>query len=171
MQTLEINGKKPYIHQSCFIAPTAYLIGDVRLRENVSIWFSALLRADSNSIDINEYTSVQDGAIIKPSTSATIIGKRATIGKGAIVEGAFIGDDVVVGIGSIVLENVKIGINSFIAAGSMLPQNMIVPDGSLVIGNPAKVVGRVTPNHQRLIEESWRKNYIMRGQYKTIIRE
>ncbi len=171
MSILEINGKKPYVHQSCFIAPGAYLIGDVRLKENVSIWFGAVLRGDSNSIVINEYASVQDGAIIKPVASATIIGKRTTIGKGAILEGAFIGDDVVVGMGSIVLENVKIGLNSFVAAGSMLPQNMVVPDGSLVIGNPAKVVGKVTPNHQRQIEESWRNYYIMRGKYKSIIRE
>ncbi|MGC8661182.1 MAG: gamma carbonic anhydrase family protein [Nitrososphaeria archaeon] len=171
MRILEINGKKPFVHQSCFIAPDAYLIGDIRLRENVSVWFNTLLRADSDSIEINEYTSIQDGAIIKPDASATVIGKRVTIGKGTIVEGAFIGDDVIVGIGSIVLENTKIGNNSFVAAGSMLPQNMIVPDGSLVIGNPAKVVGKITPNHQRQIEESWRKYFIMRSKYKSIIRE
>ncbi|MEM0123182.1 MAG: gamma carbonic anhydrase family protein [Conexivisphaerales archaeon] len=171
MRTLEINGKKPFVHQSCFIAPDAYLIGDVRLMDNVSVWFGALLKADSDSIEINEYTSIQDGAIIKPDLSATVVGKRVTIGKGAIIEGAFIGDDVIVGMGSIVLENTRIGSNSFIAAGSMLPQNMTVPDSSLIIGNPAKVVGKITPNHQRQIEESWRKYFIMRGKYKSIIRE
>ena len=171
MNIVEINGKRPYVHESCFVAPNAYLIGDVRLKENASVWFGAVLRGDTNSIIINEYANVQDGAIIKPVESAAIIGKRVTIGKGAILEGAFVGDNVVIGMGSIVLENVRIGINSFIAAGSMLPQNMVVPDGSLVIGNPAKVVGKATPNYQKLIEESWRNHYIMRGKYKSIIKE
>jgi carbonic anhydrase/acetyltransferase-like protein (isoleucine patch superfamily) len=168
MQLLEINGKKPFVHQSCYVAPDVFLIGDVRLRENVSVWFGSLLRADTDSIEINENSSIQDSVIIKPDSSAAVIGKRVTVGKGAIIEGAFIGDDVIIGMGSIILENTKIGSGSFVAAGSMLPQNTVVPEGSLVIGNPAKIVGKVTPNHQKQIEESWRKYFIMRSKYKSV---
>ncbi|MFP3214066.1 MAG: gamma carbonic anhydrase family protein [Nitrososphaeria archaeon] len=170
MTVLEFEGKKPFIHSSSYVSSTALIIGDVRIKENASVWFYSVLRGDSNTIELGEYSSVLDGVLIKPDESACIIGKKVTIGKGSILEGVIIEEGSVIGAGSIILENARVGRGSFVAAGSLVPQYMIIPENSIVMGNPAKVVGEVKPQQRKYAEESWRKSLILKDLYKNIIK-
>ncbi len=168
MVLLEFEGKKPFVHPTSYISNTAIIIGDVRIKENASVWFNSVLRGDSNTIDLGEYSGVLEGVLIRPDESACIIGKKVTVGKGSILEGVVIEEGSIIGTGSIILENARIGRNSFIAAGSLVPQFMVIPENSLVMGNPAKIVGEVKPQHRKYAEESWRKSLILKDAYKNI---
>ncbi|MGC9208537.1 MAG: gamma carbonic anhydrase family protein [Nitrososphaeria archaeon] len=168
MTLIEIEGKKPFVHPSSYVAPNAIIIGDVRIKESGSVWFYAVLRGDTSSIEVGEYSTILEGALIKPDESSCVIGRKVTVGKGAIVEGAVIEDESVIGAGAIVLENARIGRSSFIAAGSLVPQGMIIPENSLVMGNPAKIVGEVKPHHRKYAEESWRKSLILTDSYRKL---
>ncbi len=153
---MEIHGKRPMIHESCYIAPNAMIIGDVRIRADSSVWFNAVLRADQASIEIGEGTNVQDGVIIHPDRRSTIIGDRVTIGHRAFIEGVYIEDEVLIGIGAIILEGAKIGRSSLIGAGTIVTKNTEIAPGKLVMGVPGREVGEVSPHHMKIINESWR---------------
>ena len=168
MVLVEFEGKKPFVHPSSYVASSAILIGDVRVKENASVWFNSVLRADENSIEIGENAAILEGVIIKPESSSCVVGNKSVVGKGSILEGVIIEEGVVVGAGSILLENARIGRGSFIAAGSLIPQHMVIPENSLVMGNPAKVVGEIKPQHRKYAEESWRKFLILKDSYKMM---
>ena len=127
---------------SVYIASNATVVGDVRLGENVSIWYNAVLRGDSGTITVGEGTNIQDGAILHEQTN---LGKNCTVGHGAIVHGCTVGDNCVIGMGAIVLNGAVIGNNCIVGAGALVTGKMNAPDGSLILGNPAKVVKEVTP--------------------------
>ncbi|MDP8023169.1 MAG: gamma carbonic anhydrase family protein [Nitrososphaeria archaeon] len=168
MVLIEFEGKKPFIHPTSYVSNTAILIGDVRIKENASVWFNSILRADTNTIELGEYSNVLEGVLIKPDESACVIGKKVTVGKGSILEGVVIEEGSIIGAGSIILENARIGRGSFVAAGSLVPQFMVIPENSLVMGNPAKIVGEVKPQQRKYAEESWRKSLILKDSYKNI---
>ena len=125
-----------------FISPSASISGDVTLGENVSIWHGAVLRGDNGAIFIGDGTNIQDNCVVHDNT---IIGKNCTIGHTAIVHGCTIGDDSMVGMGAIVLSGAKIGKNCLIGAGAVVTGKMDAPDGSMILGSPAKVVKEVSP--------------------------
>ena len=125
-----------------FISPSASISGDVTLGENVSIWHGAVLRGDNGAISIGDGTNIQDNCVVHDNT---IIGKNCTIGHTAIVHGCTIGDDSMVGMGAIVLSGAKIGKNCLIGAGAVVTGKMDAPDGSMILGSPAKVVKEVSP--------------------------
>lgn len=128
------------VHESVFIAPGAVVVGDVTLEEEASVWFTAVLRGDTDAIRVGRGSNVQDGAVLHADPgSPCVIGAGVTVGHRAIVHGAKVGDNVVVGMGSIILNRAQIGANSIIAAGAIVTEDMIVPPGSLVMGVPAKV--------------------------------
>jgi carbonic anhydrase/acetyltransferase-like protein (isoleucine patch superfamily) len=160
------------IHPTVFIAETATVIGDVTLGKESSVWFSAVLRGDAAPITIGEGTNVQDNAVIHVDEGLpTKIGKRVTIGHGAIVHAATVEDDVLIGMGCIILSGAQIGTNSIIAAGAVVREGMQVPPRSLVMGVPGKIVREVSEadierihnGAQSYIERA--KNY-WRGIYK-----
>lgn len=124
-----------------YIAENATVVGDVQLGEGVSIWYGAVLRGDSGRISIGNGSNIQDNAVLHEKTT---IGENCTIGHGAIVHGCTIGNNCIVGMGSIVLDGAVIGENCMIGAGALVTGKMNAPAGSLILGNPAKVVKELT---------------------------
>ena len=137
-----INGKSPIIPPDCFIAENATILGEVTIGTSCSIWFNAVIRGDVNSITIGNMVNIQDGAIIHCTYQkhATVIGNNVSVGHNAIVHGCTIEDNVLVGMGAIIMDNCFIGSNSIIAAGAIVTQNTVVPSGSIYAGVPAKLV-------------------------------
>lgn len=154
-------GVNPLIAPSAFVAENASIIGDVHIGEHSSIWYNCVLRGDCYYIRIGEYSNIQDGTIIHVTngTSATLIGNKVTVGHGVVLHGCTVKDRSLVGIGSIVLDDVVIGEESFIAAGSLLTPGTLIPPRSLVMGAPAKVRRQVTDEEVARIDEHW-KHYV-----------
>ena len=129
------------VHPSVFIAQGAVIVGEVHLAKNCGVWFNATLRGDNEPITIGEGSNIQEGAIFHVDPDAPInIGKGVTVGHGAIVHGATVGDNTIVGMGSILLNNAVIGENSIVGAGALVTERKTFPAGSLILGSPAKVV-------------------------------
>ncbi len=136
---------KAQIHATSFIAPGAIVLGDVTLSENVNIWYHATVRGDKASIQVGVGSNIQDNAVVHVETNhPVVIGEHVTIGHSAIIHGCEIGDNTLVGMGSIIMNGAKIGCNCIVGAGALVLQNTVVPDGSLILGNPAKVKREVT---------------------------
>jgi carbonic anhydrase/acetyltransferase-like protein (isoleucine patch superfamily) len=133
------------IHPTVFVATGVVIVGDVTLEADVSIWFNAVLRGDTEALLIGSGTNIQDGAILHadPGYPAQI-GRGCTIGHGAMVHGARLGDNVLVGMGAIVLNGVEVGDNCVIGAGALLTQDKTFPPASLILGSPARVMRAVT---------------------------
>ena len=124
-----------------WIAPNAYVLGDVTLGDNVSIWYGATLRADFDKIDIGEYTNVQEGVIMHVDHGEPIkIGSHNTIGHGAVIHGCTIADYSLIGIKAVVLNGAKIGRGCVIGANALIKEHQEIPDFSLVVGSPGKVI-------------------------------
>ncbi|NOH17258.1 gamma carbonic anhydrase family protein [Clostridium cochlearium] len=135
------NDKVPRIHESSFIEDTACIIGDVTIEKDVSIWFNAVLRGDHNSIYIGKNSNVQDNCTLHVDDDFEInIGEGVTIGHNAILHGCEIGNNSLIGMGSIILNGAKIGENTIVGAGTLVPQGKTFPSGVLLLGSPAKVV-------------------------------
>ncbi len=151
------------IHPSVFVAETATVIGDVTIGKDASVWFGAVIRGDADKITVGEGTNVQDGVIIHCDQGLpTTIGKRVVIGHRAVIHGATIADNVLVGIGAIILNGAKVGEYSIIAAGALVPEGVEIPPHSLVMGVPGKVVRRVSDDEIKRIT-SGAEHYIERA--------
>ena len=151
---------KPNLDEDVYVAETAVIIGKVTLKRNVNIWFGAVLRADEASINIGNNTNIQENCVIHVDKDAPVsIGDGCTIGHGAIIHGCTIKDNVLVGMGSIILNGAKIGNNTIIGAGSLVTQNKEFEDGVLIMGNPAKIVRKLTEEEIELNKKSC-LNYI-----------
>lgn len=139
--------KTPVWGDNCFIAPNATLVGDVIMGNDCSVWFNAVIRGDVHSIRIGNNCNIQDGAIIHCTyqKSPTNIGNNVSIAHAAVVHGCTIHDNVLIGIGAIVLDNCIIHNNSLIAAGSLLLEGTIVEEGSVYAGSPAKKIKEISP--------------------------
>ncbi len=135
-------GSEPKWGTHVFIAENATLVGDVTLADEVSVWYGAVLRADVGSIQIGKGTNIQDLACVHLTggISKTVIGANVTVGHGAIIHGATVGDGALIGMGAIILDNAVIGAQSIVAAGAVVPPRAQIPPRSLVRGNSAKVV-------------------------------
>ncbi|MDE6909112.1 MAG: gamma carbonic anhydrase family protein [Lachnospiraceae bacterium] len=133
------------MQRNIFTAPGAHIIGDVQAGENVGIWYNAVVRGDTNTITIGDNSNVQDNATIHTDADFPVrIGAGVTIGHNAVVHGCTIGDNTVIGMGSIILNGAVIGSSCIIGAGSLVTGKMRIPDNSLAFGNPAKIVRAVT---------------------------
>ncbi|MEO7524254.1 MAG: gamma carbonic anhydrase family protein [Ferruginibacter sp.] len=137
-----VKGISPTLGNNCFIAPNATIAGDVVMGEDCSVWFNAVIRGDVNKIRIGNKVNIQDGAVIHCTfeKTQTHIGNNVSIGHNAIVHGCVIENDVLIGMGSIVMDNCHIGSNCIIAAGAVVLENTIVEPGSIYAGIPAKKV-------------------------------
>ncbi|MGS2738985.1 gamma carbonic anhydrase family protein [Sinomicrobium sp. M5D2P17] len=138
----KVNGKEPSIGKDCFIADNAVIAGDVRMGDQCSVWFNAVIRGDVHYIKMGNKVNVQDGAVIHATyqKSPTNIGNNVSIGHNAIVHGCTIHDNVLIGMGSIVMDDCVVESNSIIAAGAVVTQNTRVKAGSIYAGVPAKKV-------------------------------
>ncbi len=137
-----IKGKLPQIPQDCFVAENATIVGDVQLGKQCSVWFNAVIRGDVHYIKIGDKVNIQDGAIIHATyqKSPTNIGNNVSIGHNAMVHGCTIHDNVLVGMGSIIMDDCVVESNSIIAAGAVVTKNTHIKSGSIYAGIPAKKV-------------------------------
>jgi carbonic anhydrase/acetyltransferase-like protein (isoleucine patch superfamily) len=155
MPAIATGGKSPRIHPSVFVADGAFVIGDVELAEDASVWFHAVLRGDINSIVIGERTNIQDGCVFHVTNHHSVrVGSDVTVGHGAIVHGCTVEDGSLIGMRAVVLDNAKVGTGSLVAAGAVVLENMVIPPGSLVAGVPARVLRGLTPEEQKKLLES-----------------
>jgi carbonic anhydrase/acetyltransferase-like protein (isoleucine patch superfamily) len=143
---LPVEGVLPEFGADCFIAPNATIVGDVVMGDQCSVWFNAVIRGDVNSIRMGHKVNVQDGAVIHATYKKTkaIIGNNVSIGHNAIVHGCKVNDNVLIGMGAIVMDYAEIGSNSIIAAGAVVLERTIVEPGSIYAGVPAKKVKDVS---------------------------
>ena len=160
---LPVKGFSPQIPDDCFVAPNATIVGDVIIGKECSIWFNAVIRGDVNSIRIGNKVNIQDGACIHCTyqKTQTIIGNNVSIGHNAIVHGCNVEDNVLIGMGAIVMDRVKIGQNSIIAAGAVVLEDTEVPAGSIFAGVPAKKVKDISQELLKGEIERIANNYIM----------
>ncbi len=145
------------IDKSVFLAEGARVIGSVEIAENSSVWFNAVIRADSNDVKIGECSNIQDNAVVHTSRDfGVLIGNNVTVGHGAIVHGCTIGNNVMIGMGAIILDGAVIEENCIIGAGALLTQGKTVPKGSLAFGNPVKIVRSLTEDEISSITDNAR---------------
>ena len=151
-------GIKPKIAATAFIEASAQVIGDVEIGEQSSVWFNCVIRGDVYHVRIGHSTNIQDGTIIHVTNGrfATIIGNYVTVGHGVMLHGCTVKDRSLIGIGSIVLDDVVIGEESFIAAGSLVTPGTVIPPRSMVMGSPARVRREVTEDEIARIDIHWR---------------
>lgn len=152
--------RDPDIHPDSWVAPGAAVMGDVVLGPLSSVWYHCVLRADIQRIEIGEGTNVQDGTIIHlASDLGTVVGSYATVGHRALLHACEVGDEVLIGMGAIVMDGAVVGARSIVAAGSLVPKGRVIPPGSLVMGSPAKVVRSLDASEQASIRH-WAEKYI-----------
>ncbi len=139
---LPVEGVFPQFGDDCFIAPNATIVGDVVMGNECSVWFNAVVRGDVNSIRLGNKVNIQDGAVLHATyqKTKTIVGNNVSIGHNAIVHGCTVHDDVLIGMGAIVMDNAIINSNSIIAAGAVVLEGTVVEAGSIYAGVPAKKV-------------------------------
>jgi len=160
---LPVKGITPQFGENCFIAPNATVVGDVIIGNDCSIWFNAVVRGDVNSIRIGNKVNIQDGAVIHCTYEKTTVhlGNNVSVGHNAIVHGCKVSDNVLIGMGAIVMDNCEIGSNSIVAAGAVVTEGTVVPPGCIFAGVPAKKVKDIS---QELINGEINRianNYLM----------
>ena len=158
-----ILGKKPIWGKNCFFADNATIIGDVVIGDFCSIWFNTVIRGDVNKIRIGNNVNIQDGSVIHATykKSSTSIGNYVSVGHNAIIHGCTIDDFVLIGMGSIVMDNAKINSNTIIAAGSVILENTVVEPNSIYGGTPAKKIKDINQSKSKKEIERIAKNYLI----------
>ena len=160
---LPVENKLPQFGNNCFLAPNSTIVGDVIMGDDCSVWFNAVIRGDVNFIKIGNKVNVQDGAVIHCTfeKSATIIGNNVSIGHNAIVHGCTVHDNVLIGMGAIVMDNCTIQSNAIVAAGAVVTQNTVVESGTIYAGVPAKKVKDINTSDFAGEIERISNNYVM----------
>lgn len=158
-----VKGIHPVFGSNCFLAENATIVGEVIMGNDCSVWFNTVIRGDVNSITIGNKVNVQDGAIIHCTyqKAKTVIGNNVSIGHNAIVHGCTLEDNVLIGMGAIVMDNAVIEKNSLIAAGAVVLENTVVESGSIYAGVPAKKVKSLSAEHFKQMNERIADNYVM----------
>ncbi|MEK3936165.1 gamma carbonic anhydrase family protein [Sporosarcina sp. FSL W7-1349] len=157
------NGKKADVHPSVFVAPGAYLIGDVTIDEESTIWFNAVLRGDEGSITIGKRCSIQDNSTIHLYEGAPVLVEdEVTVGHNVILHGCTIRKRSIIGMGTTILDNAEIGEECIIGANTLIPSGKVIPPRSLVVGSPGKVVRELTQEDLDLIQLSI-DTYVQKG--------
>jgi carbonic anhydrase/acetyltransferase-like protein (isoleucine patch superfamily) len=157
--------KKPKLGQGVYLASTAVVLGDVTLGAHSSVWYGAVLRGDINRIVVGHHTNVQDNAVLHVADKYDcVLGNWVTVGHSAVVHACKVGDEVLVGMGAIILDGAVIGKQSIIGAKALVTQGTKIPPGSLVLGAPAKVVRKLTKK-ERAGLKWWAEKYVDNGAY------
>jgi len=160
---LPVKGIAPHIGSNCFLAPTATLVGDIVTGSECSFWFNTVVRGDVNAIRIGNRVNIQDNAVIHCTyqKAATTIGNNVSVGHGAIVHGCTIHDNVLIGMGAIIMDHCTVESGSIIAAGAVLTEGTHVPSGVIYAGIPAKKIREVSPELFRGEVERIAQNYVL----------
>ncbi len=168
MAIQNFKGKRPRVHKTAYVADGATLIGDVEIGKDSSVWHGTVLRGDMHYIRIGKNTSIQDNSVAHGTASKhpTIIGDNVTVGHNAIVHGCRIGDNCIIGMGSIILEGAVIGDWCIIGAGAVVPEGAKIPDGSIAFGIPARIVKRTGHTHKERITRNWKSYVELKNEYK-----
>lgn len=146
MAIYALEGAEPQIAPSAWVADSAQVMGNVVLHDDASVWFGTVVRGDTESITIGAGSNVQDASVLHADYGQPlVIGERVTIGHKVMLHGCTIGDESLIGIGAVVLNGARIGKNCLVGAGALVTEGKEFPDGSMIIGSPAKVVRQLTP--------------------------
>ena len=146
MAIYELDGAIPQVAASAWVADSAQVMGNVVLGEDVSVWFGTVVRGDTESITIGAGSNIQDASVLHADIGKPlVVGERVTVGHQVMLHGCTIGDESLIGIGAIVLNGARIGKNCLVGAGSLVTEGKEFPDGSMIMGTPAKVVRELTP--------------------------
>ena len=146
MAIYQLDDHSPDIHPSAWIEDSAHVMGAVSLHANTSVWFNAVIRGDTETITVGEGSNIQDLAVIHADNGLpVVIGKHVTVGHQVMLHGCSIGDESLIGIAAVVLNGARIGKNCVVGAGSVVTEGKEFPDGSMIMGTPAKVVRQLTP--------------------------
>jgi len=160
MSIYQLDDQTPSVHPTAYVADSADVMGNVTLAADASIWFGAVIRGDNEPITIGEGSNIQDGSVLHSDMGKPLtIGKHVTVGHKVMLHGCTIGDESLIGIGAVVLNGAHIGKNCLVGAGSLVTEGKVFPDGSMILGCPAKVVRQLTPEQQEGLRQS-AKNYI-----------
>ena len=152
---ISVNNKKPKIGQRVFVAESAYVVGDVEVGDDSSIWFNAVIRAEAESIKIGSETSIQDCCVLHTDAGHKVtVGDRVTVGHGAILHGCQIASNCIIGIGARILNGAKVGEWCIIGSGAVVTEGSEVPAYSLALGVPARVVRSITEDDKKMIINS-----------------
>lgn len=168
----QLDDKRVQLPEQYFIAHNATVVGNVRIANDVSIWFNTVIRGDSDLISIGEGSNIQDGSILHTDPGYELqIGKGVTVGHKAMLHGCTIGDYSLVGINAVILNGAKIGKNCLIGANALVTENSVIPDGSLVMGSPAKIKRELSAE-QRQAFELQAQHYVANGRrFKAGLKE
>ena len=158
----------PQIADSAWVADNAQVMGDVQMAPDSSVWFSSVVRGDTATIRIGEGTNIQDGSVLHADVGMPLtLGKHVTVGHMVQLHGCMVGDESLIGIGAIVLNGAKIGKNCLVGAGSLVTEGKEFPDGSMILGSPAKVVRQLTPEQIEGLRRSAQHYVNNKNRFKT----
>jgi carbonic anhydrase/acetyltransferase-like protein (isoleucine patch superfamily) len=161
-----LDGASPSIGEGVYLAPTAVLIGDVRLGDRANVWFGAVLRGDISHIEIGEETSVQDNVVIHCAADLpTRVGARVTVGHGALLEGCVVEDDSLIGMGAVVLQRAHVASGAMVAAGAVVSERQQIPAGVLAAGVPAQVKKELSGSARHWVESAAQDYQVRRRLY------
>ncbi|RRD56764.1 gamma carbonic anhydrase family protein [Comamonadaceae bacterium OH2545_COT-014] len=157
MAMYEVDGKTPQVDASAWVADSAEVMGDVTLGADVSVWFGAVARGDTAPITVGEGSNVQDQCVLHADFGQPlVIGRRVTVGHRVVLHGCTVGDESLIGIGAVVLNGARIGKHCLVGAGALVTEGKEFPDGSMILGSPAKAVRQLTPQQIEGLRQSAR---------------
>lgn len=164
MALYELDGMGPQLADTAWVADNAQVIGNVNLAADSSIWFGVTVRGDTETISVGKGSNIQDGSVLHADVGMPlVVGDNVTVGHKVMLHGCTIGDESLIGIGAIVLNGAKIGRNCLVGAGALVTEGKAFPDGSMIIGSPAKAVRQLTPEQIEGLRMS-AKHYIENAQ-------
>ncbi|MCO5338873.1 MULTISPECIES: gamma carbonic anhydrase family protein [Delftia] len=172
MAIYELDGVAPEVAASAWVADSAEVVGNVQLAEDASIWFGAVLRGDCESITIGEGSNIQDASVLHADLGKPlVVGRHVTVGHQVMLHGCTIGDESLIGIGAVVLNGAKVGRNCLVGAGALITEGKEFPDGSMIIGSPAKAVRQLTPEQIEGLRRSAQHYVDNARRFKTGLRK
>ena len=172
MPQVEFEGRKPKVHESVFLAPESWIIGDVTIGEKTNIWTGAVIRGDDDKVEIGSRTTVLENCVVEAPTGSPVkIGDDTIISHGAIVHGSKIGKHVLIGIGAIVLDKAEIGDGAIIGSGALVSPRSVISANQLALGIPAKPVREVTDADREIIAKEHGQTLAKAEKYKSIFDE
>lgn len=164
MALYELDGLAPQVDASAWVADSAQVIGQVRLDAQASVWFGCVLRGDGDRIHIGEGSNIQEGSVLHVDAGMPLrVGRHVTVGHGVMLHGCTVGDESLIGIGAVVLNGAQIGKNCLVGAGALVTEGKSFPDGSMILGSPARVVRQLSPEQIEGLRQSAR-HYIENAQ-------
>ena len=168
MPLYQLADKRPRVAATAWVAPNASVIGDIRLGANVSIWWNATLRGDNDPIHIGDNSNIQDGSVLHTDDGVPMsIGANVTVGHLVMLHGCTVGDNSLIGIGSVILNRAVIGRDSIVGANTLIPEGKVFPERSLIVGSPGKVVRQLTDEEVAKLRQSAEHYVANAGRYRS----